>query len=182
MRLNYLISLLILIFTVSCEANPLQTLEDPLSIERAKKTYEKMFSGLRTAKSRQGDYKLFWERGWYYELAQGKVLYIPLQYMQPGFLTYEKGEKINTSLMSHLMVQADERGNLAFNIIRSVPDQEQVSAGRHYIKSAPFSGIIFIDDMDGNLAEGFVYKEGNLKGKIITSPENAKVNTTYEVC
>ena len=154
-----------------------------ITIEEARKAYEKLYAGSRSVNDRYGKYNVFWDMNKSEDLKYGKTLLVPIWHDKLTYVMYRKQkEKINVNLLSKLMVYKDRSGEVVFRVVRSFPDKEYVASGLHFKEGADYSGVILIEDMQGEIVEGFKYADGKFEGDVILKPGKNRVSDSGQIC
>ncbi len=166
---NHLICLfLVIVFTLGCDENveiPKTRVE--LEIEMARIFFESQIANTVSsvipnseARSRKSFQKiLLWEKADTRSLTKGIGVIIPISYSDERY-TAKGNSTVSLSQLSYAMIYKDQiGGQYHVELITTIPDEEYLSSDQ---SNQQFTGIVNVEDWEGNFLKGFLYKSGEI--------------------
>jgi|GEM_PF-2164977 len=165
-----ILALVVFAFFYSCQQEEFTTPKLPentaISVEEAQSWFEQHKSELSSAKSARKGHKDYtrepvWEQARKYHFQGREVIAAPL--------TNEKGHA-GRGTVSKLLMHKNEQGQMQLQRLRLIGDQPFIDKKGFEQDDMNFSGIVRVEDWEGNLLEGQYYLNGQWIGVLKNAP------------
>jgi hypothetical protein len=112
-----------------------------------------------------------WDKAYIGKLNSGNLIVVPLKYSNHnGFTTSFNNTELSMEKQSHLCITQNLDGKYQAEVVTVLPEKDYANS-----PNEKFSGVIVIDDWQGNNINTFIYKDGK-KYKYVPSNSANKTN------
>jgi hypothetical protein len=118
---------------------------------------------------------LNWDKAWIREISFGSALAVPIIYQTELFTPISKDSVTTLTNTSYAQFYHNEQDELVSEIVNIIPD---IGSS----ENEEFSGIIYVQDWEGNFVKGFKHQDGEVYEMQQNNNPLENGRTTTEIC